>query len=374
MIKKIISTYSIAIALTHTLCAQSLPVPDHIVIVMEENHAYEEIMGDSSAAAPYINSLPSDTDAALFTQYYALDHPSQPNYLMLFSGSDQNVNGDDIPTTPFTDCNLGASLLTNNYTFMGYSESEPSVGYLGDTYGTTYVRRHAPWANWQGASTNAIPDSCNAPYTSFPTDYNLLPTVSFVIPNLNDDMHNGTISEGDTWLKNNLPNYIAWAKTHNSLFVLTFDEDDNYHNNHIVTIFIGQMVKGGTYSDTTIHYDLLRTIESIYGLTTDCGYSDSTNAAITITKCWKEVSTRVNQLSVNGDQLSIYPNPTTGFINITDPNKIGEIKVTNLLGQLIYEAQPNQKNYSFEIKDAGIYFVTVVTGNKIETQKIVVSK
>jgi hypothetical protein len=55
-----------------------LPIPDHIVLVVFENHNYDQIMGNS--AAPYLNTLVSDSAAALFTQSYAPTHPSQPNY------------------------------------------------------------------------------------------------------------------------------------------------------------------------------------------------------------------------------------------------------------------------------------------------------
>src|SRR5437764_491499 len=85
------------------------PTPDRIVICILENHGYTEIVG--SSAAPYINSLLADTFCALLSQSYALSHPSQPNYLQLFSGSAQGVTDDNVPTNlPFTTANLGAEL------------------------------------------------------------------------------------------------------------------------------------------------------------------------------------------------------------------------------------------------------------------------
>src|SRR5205085_9435855 len=129
---------------------------------------------------------------ALFTHSFALSHPSQPNYLQLFSGSNQGVTDDNVPANlPFITPNLGAELLNQSKTFVGYSEDLPSVGYTGATSGN-YARKHNPWVNWQGTALNGIPSTDNQPYTAFPTNYNLLPTVSFVIPNQNNDMHNGT--------------------------------------------------------------------------------------------------------------------------------------------------------------------------------------
>jgi acid phosphatase len=57
-----------------------------------------------------------------------------------------------------------------------------------------------------------------------------LPTVAFVVPNLQHDMHDGSIAEGDRWLKANLDGYVQWVASHNSLLVFTFDEDDGHEN------------------------------------------------------------------------------------------------------------------------------------------------
>lgn len=242
--------------------------PAHVVICILENHAYSQIHGNS--AAPYINSLLSDPYTALLPNSYALTHPSQPNYLMLFSGNNQGVTNDNVPNgIPFTTPNLGNELISAGFTFAGYSETMPSVGYTGATSGL-YARKHNPWVNWQGSATNGIPSAVNLPLTSFPTNFNNLPTVSFVIPNLVSDMHNGSgngpIATGDTWLQTNLDAYIQWCKTNNSLFILTFDEDDNSVVNQIFTTFTGQDIKSGNYSQAITHYNLLRTLEDIYQL------------------------------------------------------------------------------------------------------------
>ncbi|MBV9228044.1 MAG: acid phosphatase, partial [Chloroflexi bacterium] len=114
---------------------------------------------------------------------------------------------------------------------------------------------------------------------------------SFVIPNLVDDMHTGSttadIQQGDTWLQQHLDAYVQWAKTHNSLFILTTDEEDEANGveanpNQIATIFVGQHVQIGTDNTNITHYDVLRTIEDIYGL------SPANNAAnaTAITGIW----------------------------------------------------------------------------------------
>jgi hypothetical protein len=122
--------------------ANGVPRPDHVVIVIEENHSYSEIIG--SPDAPYINSLAAK--GAVFTQSYAVTHPSQPNYLDVFSGYNQGVTDDSCPHYFITD-NLGLYLLNASLTFAGYSEDLPSVGSLVCTSGA-YARKHAPWVNF----------------------------------------------------------------------------------------------------------------------------------------------------------------------------------------------------------------------------------
>ncbi len=238
--------------------------PSHIVICIMENRAYTSIVGN--VQAPCINSILSNAHTALLTKSYGLTHPSQPNYLMLYSGSTQGVSNNNIPSNlPFTTLNLGGSLINKSLTFIGYSEDLPSVGSNVGTSGA-YARKHNPWVNWQGTGTNGVPPTSNRPFSDFPTDYSTLPAVSFVVPNLDHDMHDGSIAVGDTWIQNNLAGYIQWCINNNSLFILTFDEDDNVSGNHILTSFTGQDVKGGSYSQPVTHYNILRTIEDLYQL------------------------------------------------------------------------------------------------------------
>ena len=111
-----------------------------------------------------------------------------------------------------------------------------------------------------------IPAADNVPFTQWPTDFTTLPTLSFVVPNICNDMHDCSISTGDTWLKNHINTYAQWAKTHNSLLVVTFDEDDHSQSNQIPTIFYGQHAATGNFSEHITHYTVLRTLESAYGL------------------------------------------------------------------------------------------------------------
>lgn len=288
--KSILATMAIPLAMGACIFSTSptlggtetlLPRPDHIVMVIEENHSYSQII--DSPDAPYINRLAAQ--GAVFTRSFGITHPSQPNYLALFSGSTQGVTDNACPHT-FTTPNLGQELLEAELTFAGYSEDLPSAGSLVCSAGL-YARKHNPWANWQDSMIHGLPATVNLPMTSFPADYSTLPTVSILVPNQGNDMHHGkdpeAIQTGDRWLQKHLDTYVQWAKQHNSLLVVTWDEDNTKEENRIATLFVGPMVQAGRYDQRITHSNVLRTIEDIYGLS----HSGESATATPITGIWK---------------------------------------------------------------------------------------
>jgi hypothetical protein len=265
-----------AVSVTGALAAQAsgaaaVPRPDHVVIVLFENTAEGSIIGNPDA--PYFNQL-ANTGAS-FTNSFAIEHPSQPNYLDLFSGSNQGVTSDSCPHT-FDADNEGAQLIAAGLTFTGYAEDLPSAGSDACTSGD-YARKHAPWVNFSN-----VPAEDSQPYSTFPTDFAALPTVSWVIPNLCNDMHDCSIGTGDTWLKDNLDGYVQWAASHNSVLITTFDEDDSAGDNQIATIINGQPVKAGTYTERIDHFSVLRTVEDMYSLP----HAGAAEQATPITDAW----------------------------------------------------------------------------------------
>lgn len=234
---------------------RAIPRPEHVVVVVMENHAATDIV--SSPDAPFINGLART--GASFTQSYAVAHPSQPNYLALFSGSTQGVTGDQCPLS-FTGPNLATGLRAVGRTFVGYSEGLPAAGYRGCEAGA-YARKHNPWVDF-----GAVPAAANQPLTSFPTDYSRLPSLAFVVPDLNHDMHDGTVAAGDAWLAQHVGAYVRWAMTHHSLLVLTFDEDDDHHGNRIATVVVGQQVRPGPFTERVDHYRVLRMLCDLLGV------------------------------------------------------------------------------------------------------------
>lgn len=236
----------------------TLPAIAHVTVVMMENRDYASIVG--APDAPYINKTLIE-QGALLTNSHAVSHPSEPNYLAIFSGSTQGVSSDDCPLE-FSAPNIGQELVAAHKTFRGYSESMPYNGYTGCD-ANSYARKHNPWASF----TN-VPKSSNLVYRP-----NLVPganmaDVTFVVPNLDDDMHDGTTQQGDTWLSKHLPPILAWNAKNDGLLILTWDEaDPDNGTNPIATILVGPMVEPNVRSHQHVdHYAVARTIEDAFGL------------------------------------------------------------------------------------------------------------
>jgi hypothetical protein len=251
--------------------AADLPRPDHIVIVIEENKSYSQIIGNPDA--PYINALAQR--GALFTNSHGITHPSQPNYLALFTGSTRGIRSNTCPLDLSGD-NLASFLATKGLSFISYSESLPRAGYEGCRYGS-YMRKHNPVANWQELA------ALNQPLTVWSQDFAKLPDVSWVVPDQRNDMHDGSIAQGDSWLQQNIEDYAQWAMKNNSLLIVTFDEDNGSEGNRVVTLFVGPMVKPGQYAQRIDHYNVLRTILQMHGLP---GMNESAKAD-SITGVWR---------------------------------------------------------------------------------------
>lgn len=235
----------------------TVPRFDHVLIVIMENEDQERIIGNPEA--PYINSLARA--GANFTDAHAVTHPSQPNYLALFSGSTQGVTDNSCPLTFTGRANLASQLVAAGLTFTGFSEDLPAPGYSGCA-AAEYRRKHNPWVNFDNVNS-----SSNQPFTAFPSgNFAALPTVSVVVPNMCNDNHDCPTATGDSWLKTKLDAYVQWAKTNNSLLVLTWDESGSRTHNHIATILVGAKVKPGNYGMTINHYNVLRTVQEMYGL------------------------------------------------------------------------------------------------------------
>ncbi len=247
----------------------------HVVVVIEENHSFGEVVGDANM--PYFNNT-LVAHGALMTDSHGATHPSEPNYLALFDGSFYGIQDDSCGNTvPANSPNLAAALMAHHKTFAIYSEDLPAQGSTTCTYtppaletatgdaAAGYREKHNPYVFFQIAGT--LPPEGNKTFAQFPQgDFDDLPTVSFVVPDQWHDEHDGTDVLCDQWLQQNISAYNEWAKWHDSLLVVTWDEDDFTVVNQIATVFTGAGVKPGQYSQTISHYNVLRTIEDLFHL------------------------------------------------------------------------------------------------------------
>ncbi len=244
-------------------------------MVIFENKDRTQVVGSKNA--PYLTSLADS--GATFTRSHGIAHPSQPNYIALLSGSTQGVVDDSCPQNLQAKPNLPRQLLDAGRSFASYSENMPRQGFTGcSASGNSYVRKHNAVADFSN-----VPASANRTYAQFPVDYAELPTVGVLIPNMCNDMHDCSVATGDTWARNNLARYVHWSRSHNSLLIVTFDEDSGTRANTIPTILVGPMIRPGPVSQEIDQYSVLRTLEDAYGLT-PLGLADR---AAPITGIWR---------------------------------------------------------------------------------------
>jgi hypothetical protein len=228
-----------------------------VIVVILENMAYS-----AANAPPYITSLVAAN--ASFAHSYAVTHPSQPNYLALWSGDTQGIVSDSCPPpgSPFDAENLGHACEAADLSWRAYSENLPEPGSAVCTAspsptGSLYGRKHAPWVSFSNLDhTNEMP------YSQLAADIaaNALPNLAFVIPSNCHNAHDCPLDTADAWLSHEMPSMLS-AVGPNGLVVLTWDEDEGLSDNRILTVLAGPLVKPGFVSQRFVnHYAVLRTI------------------------------------------------------------------------------------------------------------------
>ncbi len=246
--------------------------PDHLIVVVEENHSFEEIIG--SAAAPFVNRLAAQ--GTLLTHSYAITHPSLPNYVALLSGRtpiERNCRG-----CTFTGPNLVDQLEAHHITWAAYLQGLPrpcsTVARAG-----AYTALVDPFMH--AADIRHHPSRCDRvlPYRRFHPDLaaGRLPTVVFVMPDLHHEMHSGPVRVADAWLRRLVGQLQAspvWRQ--DTRLVLTFDEstradvrsccDGLGRGGRIPTIIFGPRIPPGRDPTPYTHYSLLRSTEAAFGL------------------------------------------------------------------------------------------------------------
>jgi tartrate-resistant acid phosphatase type 5 len=255
----------------------------HVFTVVETHYGYASVVGSSSM--PYLNSL--ITKYGLATNYVADTTPAIDNYFMLTTGKFEAGNDDTwncaTTTGVVSDDNVVRELVNAGKTWKAYIESLPSTGYTGCNSGF-YLKYHNPFAYLTDVANSATQKNNMVDFTSnFASALagGTLPQYSFIVPNVNNDGHDGTLAQADTWLKTNIDPLVQSAGfQQDGLLIILFDYDVNSStgctgtgNNcggQVAAVIISpKLVSAGFKSSNSYHHEnVLRLMTEGLGLTT----------------------------------------------------------------------------------------------------------
>lgn len=263
--------------------AQEVPLSTHIWVLTEENHSFEDVVGNSQM--PYYNQLIKQYGLA--TQFYSDQHSSLPALMWYVAGAPVETDNNTVSCNHPND-NIVRELLKNNYTWRSYQQDMPSAGYQG-LYGgpnNVYARRHNPLIDFTDVCPGTGQDTNSVPYDQMATDYaqgNVV-NYAYITPALTEDAHDGTLAAADQWLQENLPAILARPEFQpggDGILFIIWDEGTLSTDNRcsatvangcggrVATLVIGPRVKPGYQSTITYHSEnVLKTICVAMGLTT----------------------------------------------------------------------------------------------------------
>ena len=271
----------------HRSVAKPLFVPPigHVFVVILENT--DEAVAEE---LPFFKRL--SAMGALLENDHGLAHPSQPNYIAMMAGSAYGVTDDNSVTIDVP--HLGDLLERKGLTWKTYAENYPGNCFIGVISGTqasgAYVRRHNPFIEFKNVQDNlsrCTQHIVNADVLDADIASGSLPNFSFYVPNDQHNGHDSSAAAADTWLETRFGSLINDPRfMKDMLFVVTYDESGtNAEASSISAVLVGSAVKTGAESlNWYDHYNLLRTIEDIFGVGT-LGQHDST--ADPISDIWR---------------------------------------------------------------------------------------
>jgi phosphatidylinositol-3-phosphatase len=278
-------------------------VPDfkHIIVIVFENHEFDSVIG--SRAMPDFNRYADGN--TLLTQYYAITHPSLPNYLAIFGGDTFGISS-DCENCFVSAPNLMDQVEVSGRTWRGYFQDMPHSCFVQDT--AIYVQKHNPFMYFDSIRLDAT--RCNRSVVPFPQlekdlAAGALPDFVYIMPNscvsTDDDFSNPDCNLGlaDFWLSGVMGMLMDYLKpraaTEPYLIVLTWDEGQGSHSccglpakagGRVATVLISPLAKSGFKDNTPYtHYSLLKTFETAWHLPLLDHAADENN--VMITAPWK---------------------------------------------------------------------------------------
>jgi len=240
-----------------------------VAVIVMENHEANAVLHNPKA--PFVNALAARSARA--ANWFALRHPSLPNYLAMIGGSTFGVTDD------CTDCNQTAPSLVDQLeargvTWRAYLQGMPSACFPGAGAGL-YAKKHNPFAYFEPITGNPARCQQVVPFDRLATDEanGSLPRFSFITPDLCNDTHDCGVEIGDQFLATTVPPLVN-ALGPDGVLVITYDEGSTNagccqeaSGGRVLTVFAGGRARSGAVVDTALdHYSLLRTIEDLFGL------------------------------------------------------------------------------------------------------------
>jgi hypothetical protein len=272
------------------LQAQDVPRSSHVWVIAEENHSYEDMVGNP--AMPYYNQL--IRQYGLATQFYSDQHSSLPALMWFVAGAAVEPNNDTTSCQHGED-NVVRELLRRGYNWRSYQENLPYAGFQG-LYGganNDYYRRHNPLIDFTDACPGTGQDANSVPFTQMGVDFaqGMTANFAYVTPDADEDAHNGTLQAADAWLQSNLPEILArpeFSPGGDGVLFIVWDEGDLGTDNRCsstvaqgcggrtATLVIGPHVKAGYQSTTLYHNEnMLKTVCALMGLAPCPGAADT---------------------------------------------------------------------------------------------------
>lgn len=265
---------ALAVAGAGPMSRRNSAAVDKVMIVVLENADFSEAMGH-----PFLSRLARE--GALLSNFHALAHPSQPNYVALTAGTLKGVDSNHPVTLSLR--HIGDLIEAKGLSWKAYAEDFPGDCYLKPESGD-YARKHLPFLSFQNIQSDSL--RCrqrvvNAAELAGDIANGRLPNYSLYVPNQKNDGHDTNVAYADRWLAHTFGPLLRDPRfTTRLLLVVTFDESKGDGTNHIYTSLWGESVLPGSTSDAHYdHYSLLRTVEDVLGLGR-LGQNDATAAPI----------------------------------------------------------------------------------------------
>jgi phosphatidylinositol-3-phosphatase len=255
--------------LSATKPAESKAPGSHVFVILLENHGFNQVIGNPKA--PYINRLASE--GVVSTRYYAITHPSLPNYLAIIGGSTFGIHS-DCTSCSARGSNLAVQLQRAGIPWRAYMNGLGSSCWLGG-YKGLYAKKHNPFFYFPSITSD--PSRCAQIVPGGLLDRDLadgnVARFVWITPNTCEDAHDCGISNSDSYLIGLVPKLLGQLGPHGFL-VITFDEGPTDlgccggdHGGRVATILVGPDVRHGARVKTVYdHYSLLRTLEDVFSL------------------------------------------------------------------------------------------------------------